>query len=114
MQMLKVAVSLAAPTVLAVPVAVFGGSSLTLGRRKLMPSLEQVHFQCATGDSNNRGDLFASFAGPPDSSFEFLVSLIFLDDFSQALSSDLSRANFGGFGFMLHMLAAMRRVVIYR
>jgi hypothetical protein len=47
MQMLKVAVSLAAPTVLAVPV-VFGGSSLTLGRRKLMPSLEQVTFSVPT------------------------------------------------------------------
>ena len=50
----KVAVWLSAPSVLAVPVfgpsavwlaapfAVFGGSSLTLGRRKLIPSLEQV------------------------------------------------------------------------
>jgi hypothetical protein len=48
MQMVKVAVSLAAPTVLAVPGAVFGGSSLTLGRRKLMPSLEQVTFSVPT------------------------------------------------------------------
>jgi hypothetical protein len=48
MQMVKVAVSVAAPTVLAVPVAVFGGSSLTLGRRKLMPSLEQVTFSVPT------------------------------------------------------------------
>ncbi len=46
--MVKVAVSRAAPTVLAVPVAVLGGSSLTLGRRKLMPSREQVTFSVPT------------------------------------------------------------------
>ena len=48
MLMVKVAISPAAPTVLAVPVAVFGGSSLTFGRRKLIPSLEQVTFSVPT------------------------------------------------------------------
>jgi hypothetical protein len=48
MLMVKVAISPAAPTVLMVPVAVFGGNNLTLGRRKLIRSLEQVTFSVPT------------------------------------------------------------------
>jgi hypothetical protein len=45
--MIKVAMSPAAPTVLAAPV-VLDGSSLTLGRRELIPSLEHVTFSVPT------------------------------------------------------------------
>src|SRR5262245_9543544 len=54
--MLMVKVAVAALAVFAVAAAVLGGSSLTLGLRKLIPSLEQVTFSV----SNNRSYLFAS------------------------------------------------------
>jgi hypothetical protein len=56
-QIMKVGVSLAALTILAVLVALFGGSNLTLGRRKLMPNSEQVALNVPTVNSNACSDL---------------------------------------------------------
>jgi hypothetical protein len=105
MLMVKVAVSPPAPTILALPVCVLGARSLTLGRRKLIPSLEHVTFSVPTPTPNNSSDPLASLAArketfdlldslwrnyyvgaelslqaamPPHSSFEFLVSYFFL------------------------------------
>jgi len=62
MQIMKVGVSLAALTVLAVLVAVLDGSNLTLGRRKLMPKFEYVTLSVPTVNSNACSDLLASLA----------------------------------------------------
>jgi hypothetical protein len=63
-QTMKVGVSVAALTTLAMLIAVLGGSNFTLGRRKLMPNSEQVALNVPTVNSNACSEPFASLAAP--------------------------------------------------
>jgi hypothetical protein len=75
MHMVNAGVSPAAPSIPVELVAVLGGgNSLTLGRRKLMPSLEQVTCSVPTVTPNDCSDPFASLAARKEV-FDLLDSL---------------------------------------